>query len=146
MHKSVVLIAALLMMIMAGERVPSAAPREAIAGEVNKKPFTARHAYLYYSRRFVFLVDGDLSCQQMLPTDKIPDGTRYVLLFRTGERELSDAGFYEVHNGHDTKLAEADVKGKLAGTGKLPDRLEIAARSKRGFAVQGAMTLEICED
>ena len=140
----IVLIAALMM--TAGEPARATAPKEAIAGELNKKPFTARHAYLYYSRRFVFLVDGDLSCQQMLPTDKIPDGTRYVLLFRTGERELSDAGFYEVHNGHDTKLAEADVKGKLAGTGKLPDRLEIAARSKSGFAVQGAMTLEICED
>ena len=138
------LIAALMM--TAGEPARATAPKEAIAGELNKKPFTARHAYLYYSRRFVFLVDGDLSCQQMMPTDKIPDGTRYVLLFRTGERELSEARFYEVQNGRDNKLAEADVKGKLAGTGKLPDRLEIAARSKRGFAVQGAMTLEICED
>src|SRR5262249_60405410 len=114
MHKSVVLIAALLMMIMAGERVPSAAPREAIAGEVNKKPFTARHAYLYYSRRFVFLVDGDLSCQPMLPTDRIPDGAPYVLLVPPREPDPSPAGFYRVHNRPATHLARPDAKRQSA--------------------------------
>src|SRR5258705_12346002 len=104
MHKTVVLFVITALALATGERVPIAAPKEAIAGELNRKPFTARHAYLYWSRRFVFVVDGDATCKQMIPTDKIPDGTRYVLMLRIGERELQPPGFQQMQKGKDWRL------------------------------------------